>query len=126
MFMITTTFLHKEDFYSGEELLEANKLAYEPWQAEWSEKLSKMIDDGILMNIGSVEVVLPNIIKFDQYCETQDQVDHFHNVSAPYTELFKTNKDFSISSVTTEIPSIPWEKTLLVCVVDGKSSWQPV
>ena len=127
MFMITVIYVHSKEFDSDQELLEENKLAFLPFAAECEEKLLKLFDDGILMNIGSISVELPNIAKFDHYCETQHQVDHYLDFSAPFFEKINTSDaGFTTSVVTTEIPSIPWDKTLLSCLSDDKLNWQPV
>ena len=127
MFMITVTYLHTQKFDTDEELLEENKSAFSPFVAECEEILLKLFDDGILMNIGSLDVELPDIANFDHYCETQEQVDHYLTFTAPFFEKINTgNAGFSTSVVVTEIPSIPWEKHLLSCLSDGKLHWQPV
>ena len=127
MFMITVTYVHSKEFDTQDELLEENKLAFSPFVAECEEILLKLFDDGILMNIGSLDVELPNIANFDHYCETQDQVDHYLSKAIPFFErLNASSVGISASAVSTEIPSIPWDKTLLSCLSDGKLNWQPV
>ena len=127
MFMITVTYVHTEKCYSDVELLEENILAFSPFKTECEEILLKLFDDGILMNIGSLEVELPDIAKFDHYCETQDQIDHYLNIATPFFEKINTSDGGLRASVAiAEIPAIPWEKTLLSCLSDGKLNWQPV
>ena len=127
MFMITVTYVHSKEFDSDEEILEDNRVSLMPVQTESEEELLKMINDGILMNIGSVSVELPNITKFEHYCETQEQVDHYLSKAIPLFErLNASSVGISASAVSTEIPSIPWDKTLLSCLSDGKLNWQPV